>query len=160
MNTNFLFPLTEDACSSVAVAAGVELGGAGYEFAGDYGNKGCYFYTSGPYADRAYFGTGGSDAQMQEGLPKRTPDMPERFPAQGAVGAGATADDARITETGTSGLSVWRPVDPPAKLIRDDMLFDAMKKSITLDGLFVGAYQNPVSLCTHDCADDWNIMLI
>ena len=149
VNTNFLFPLTEDACSSVAVAAGVELGGVGYDFAGDYGNKGCYFYTHGVYAGHAYFGTGGSDAQMQEGAKGDA----ERFPAQGAVGAGATADDARITETGTSGLSVWRPVEPPAKLVRDDMLFDAMKKSITLDGLFVGACRNPVSLCAHDCAD-------
>merc|ERR1711865_231535 len=62
---DYLFPLTEDACATIAIANGVELGGVGYDFAGTYGTKGCYWYSSGTYGGKAYFGTGGSDADMQ-----------------------------------------------------------------------------------------------
>jgi hypothetical protein len=59
-----LFPMTPASCAATANATGVELGGAGYDFAGDFGTKGCYMYTSGAYANKAYFGTGGTDEAM------------------------------------------------------------------------------------------------
>ena len=46
-----------------AANAGLELGGGGHEFAGDYGTKGLYYYTSGTYKGQAFFGTGGTAAQ-------------------------------------------------------------------------------------------------
>jgi len=63
----FLLPLTEDACATAATANGLSLGGP-YPFAGDYPTKGCFWYRYrfGPdYVGQAYFGTGGSDAEMQ-----------------------------------------------------------------------------------------------
>ena len=46
-----------------AVKAGLELGGGGTEFAGDYGTKGLYTYTLGKYKGMAFFGTGGTAAE-------------------------------------------------------------------------------------------------
>ena len=75
---------TEDACEAEALAQSLQLGGAGYDFAGSYGTKGCYSYDSGKYLGRAYFGTGGTVKEMEavprapkyricneEGRPKR-----------------------------------------------------------------------------------------
>jgi hypothetical protein len=58
--------MTEDACAAASAAAGIETGGVGYDFAGDYGTKGCYMYTTGTYGGHSYFGTGGSDAAQRE----------------------------------------------------------------------------------------------
>lgn len=41
-----------------------EQGGAGYAFSGNYGSKGCYYYKTGKYAGRAYWGIGGSSEQQ------------------------------------------------------------------------------------------------
>ena len=41
-------------------------GGAGYAFAGNYGTKGCYYYNSGKYKGRAYWGTGGSRSDFKK----------------------------------------------------------------------------------------------
>jgi len=46
-----------------AVKAGLELGGGGNEFAGDYGTKGLYTYTLGKYKGMAFFGRGGTAAE-------------------------------------------------------------------------------------------------
>ena len=51
-------------CKTAAKAKGLKLGGKGYAFSGGYGTKGCYAYKGGKYNGRAYFGTGGSKAQM------------------------------------------------------------------------------------------------
>ena len=56
---------TQDACAAAAQAIGLELGGNGYAFSGSYQTKGCYSYESGKYQGMAYFGTGGSPAQME-----------------------------------------------------------------------------------------------
>ena len=42
----------------------LEEGGAGHAFEGDYSQKGCYAYSSGEYANRAYYGLGGSDSEI------------------------------------------------------------------------------------------------
>lgn len=57
---------TEENCRLAAIAAGLEIGGAGYPFAGDWGVKGCYAYdsTSADYAGMAYYGLGGTEAEM------------------------------------------------------------------------------------------------
>ena len=55
---------TQDACAAAAQAKGLILGGNGYAFSGSYGTKGCYSYNGGKYIGMAYFGTGGSPAQM------------------------------------------------------------------------------------------------
>jgi hypothetical protein len=56
---------TQDACAAAAQAKGLILGGSGYAFSGSYQTKGCYSYNGGKYSGMAYFGTGGSPAQME-----------------------------------------------------------------------------------------------
>jgi len=56
--------LTQDECAAAAQAKGLQLGGAGYDFAGPYGTKGCYTYGSGKYKGMVYFGTGGTEDEM------------------------------------------------------------------------------------------------
>jgi len=53
---------TESACEAAALAKGLLIGGAGHDFTGSFVTKGCYAYTSGQYAGRAYFGLGGTAA--------------------------------------------------------------------------------------------------
>ena len=43
---------------------GLSLGGGGVAFAGNHGTKGCFTYASGTHAQYAYYGTGGTDAEM------------------------------------------------------------------------------------------------
>ena len=51
----------------VAVRFGkLKRGGAGYSFAGNYGTKGCYYYDSGKYKGRAYWGTGGKKSDYRK----------------------------------------------------------------------------------------------
>lgn len=72
-------PFSEDACRLAATFDGLELGGAGYDFVGAYGTKGCYGYkksSSSTYAGTAYFSTGGTDAQKGATL-----DYPKYRPA-------------------------------------------------------------------------------
>jgi len=61
-------PYSLERCKEVAKALGLEIGGAGHSFAGDYSNKGCYAYNSDAYKSSfegvAYYGTGGSKSQM------------------------------------------------------------------------------------------------
>ena len=47
-----------------------------------------------------------------------------------------TGDGVMVHETGTSGLAVWKPVQPPKLLVEDDMMFSALKAKITADGVF------------------------
>jgi len=56
--------LTHQGCADTARALGLSLGGGGLEFASDFTSKGCYSYSSGPYAGMAFFGTGGSEEEM------------------------------------------------------------------------------------------------
>ena len=60
--------LTQDACSVAATAQGLQLGGNGSAFASDNGTKGCYYYPSGPYGGMAFYGTGGTVAEMSTSL--------------------------------------------------------------------------------------------
>ena len=46
-----------------ARALGLQIGGAGHPFVGDWGTKGLYAYSSGQYSGMAYFGTGGSERE-------------------------------------------------------------------------------------------------
>ena len=61
-------PYSEQACRDVANALGLSLGGVGYSFASDYSQKGCYAYSSGKYAGKAYYGTGGTTEEMKKSL--------------------------------------------------------------------------------------------
>jgi hypothetical protein len=56
---------SEQACRNAAIDAGLQAGGDGYAFAGDYVGTGCYAYSSGQYAGMAYYGyaDGGGDVQ-------------------------------------------------------------------------------------------------
>jgi hypothetical protein len=45
-------------CLEVARHFKKKIGGAGYKFMGDYNTKGCYYYKSGKYKGRAYWGIG------------------------------------------------------------------------------------------------------
>ena len=44
-----------------ARALGLQIGGAGHPFVGNWGTKGLYAYCSGQYSGMAYFGTGGTE---------------------------------------------------------------------------------------------------
>ena len=44
-----------------ARAVGLQIGGAGHPFVGDWATKGLYAYRSGKYSGIAYFGRGGSE---------------------------------------------------------------------------------------------------
>ena len=57
---------SEKSCQAAAEAAGLQIGGGGYNFAGEYGTKGCYTYNSGKYEGMAFFGTGGDTIAMSE----------------------------------------------------------------------------------------------
>jgi len=57
-------PYSAEACRAAAQRLGLEEGGAGHAFEGDYSQKGCYAYSSGEYANRAYYGLGGSDSEI------------------------------------------------------------------------------------------------
>lgn len=57
---------TVSAAEALAKAFGLRLGGPGTPFAGNYTTKGLYAYQSGKHKGAAFFGTGGSEAQMVE----------------------------------------------------------------------------------------------
>ena len=59
---------SEDACRSAGERLGLELGGGGYEFIGDYATKGCYAYNeeSSNYGGKIFYGTGGTEEDMRE----------------------------------------------------------------------------------------------
>jgi len=57
-------PFTDcESCRLLAEDNGLEIGGAGFAFAGVYSTKGCYTYRTGTYQCHAYCGTGGSAAE-------------------------------------------------------------------------------------------------
>lgn len=64
-------------CANAARIMGLKLGGNGTPYAGNHQTKGCYYYTSGPYKGRAYYGTGGTDAQNRF--------ISSKFPTQARV---------------------------------------------------------------------------
>eukprot|EP01043_Picozoa_sp_COSAG02_P014022 COSAG02_NODE_571_length_20173_cov_14.694032_1_plen_3006_part_10 len=53
-------PVNEQDAAALAKALGLKLGGAGFDFAGEFSSKGLYSYKSGKFAGRAFFGRGGS----------------------------------------------------------------------------------------------------
>ena len=83
--------LTEAACSAAATAAELDEGGGGYPFASStYTVKGCYSYNSGSYAGMAFWGTGGTYAEMTATLsgskyrvscPEQCQELPAAPPA-------------------------------------------------------------------------------
>ena len=50
--------LSQGACAVEAQKQGLQLGGGGYSFAGKFGTKGCYSYTSGEYKGMAFYSNG------------------------------------------------------------------------------------------------------
>jgi len=82
--------ITEDSCKKVAESLGLKIGGGGYAFAESYSTKGLYAYKSGKYSGMAFFGKGGTEAQMKQPLkhPKYRPTPPpaatdEKVPQKG-----------------------------------------------------------------------------
>ena len=59
---------TEEGCRQRAQDLGLSEGGLGFAFAGSYSTDGCYAYSSGTYAGIAFFGRGGTEAQMSTEL--------------------------------------------------------------------------------------------
>ena len=65
--------LTKEACEETVEnlnkkGYSLQKGGAGSEFSGTYGTKGCYAYHSGEYDGRVYWSNGGSQKQMEEAV--------------------------------------------------------------------------------------------
>lgn len=82
--------MTEDSCKKVAESLGLKIGGGGYAFGGSYSTKGLYAYNSGNYSGMAFFGKGGTEAQMKQPInhPKYRPTPPpaatdEKVPQKG-----------------------------------------------------------------------------
>ena len=48
---------SEADCEKWALKNGMKVGGGGYEFSGDYGTKGCYYYSGGKYENMTFWGT-------------------------------------------------------------------------------------------------------
>ena len=87
---------SEQSCQAAAEAAGLQIGGGGYDFAGTgWKSKGCYTYNSGKYEGMAFFGSDGDAAAMSEPLDE--PKVRIMCPAP------TTADDVKT-----------EPVIPPA----------------------------------------------
>jgi hypothetical protein len=55
-------------CERAAKAKGLSLGGNGYNFVGEYGTQGCYYYTSGSYKNMAFFGVYPDDTPSTQRL--------------------------------------------------------------------------------------------
>jgi len=64
-------PYTAEKCRAVAEGLGLRLGGFGHAFEDNYSQKGCYAYRSGRYAGIAFYGSGGSDAEISNPRTKR-----------------------------------------------------------------------------------------
>jgi len=64
-------PYTAEKCRAVAEGFGLRLGGFGFAFEDNYSQKGCYAYSSGKYAGIAFYGSGGSDAEISDPTTKR-----------------------------------------------------------------------------------------
>ena len=77
---------SEDACRSAGIDLGLKLGGEKYAFTGDYPTKGCYAYTdqSKDYAGEIYFGTGGTQEEMQSYTSKVHQFRPEGYDCKGS----------------------------------------------------------------------------
>ena len=91
------------------MALGLELGGGGVDFAGESSTKGCYSYDSGEFAGKAYFGTGGSQAEMEQAVeaPKYritcqdpSPEVPRVVGTPSTWGGGACAESAAERASG------------------------------------------------------------
>ena len=83
--------MTEDSCKKVAESLGLKIGGGGYAFSGSYSTKGLYAYNSGNYSGMAFFGKGGTEAQMKQPInhPKYRPTPPPVTTAPAAPAAPA-----------------------------------------------------------------------
>ena len=50
---------------------GLDLGGRGLKFAGDYSEVGCFSYSSGGLKGKVFYGTGGTIQQMKQDVSLR-----------------------------------------------------------------------------------------
>ena len=61
-------PYSQQACADAVTNLGLNFGGAGHNFAGNYDKKGCYSYNSDTSYGKdkiTYYGTGGSGEQIK-----------------------------------------------------------------------------------------------
>ena len=75
-------PFTELAARDLAVSLGLNLGGGGHSFADRHATHGLYAYHTGEFAGMAFFGSGGTEAQMASlvALPKYRPSCVGQTP--------------------------------------------------------------------------------
>lgn len=57
-----------EACEYSGKRLGLQLGGNGYAFSGDYSSKGCYSYYNGTHQGMIFYSTGGSEDEMKQKL--------------------------------------------------------------------------------------------
>ena len=92
LSENCVSPTTEWECMSAALVSGLSLGGAGYDFAGDYGSgRGCYTYTSNSkYVGIAYWSTSGdpTNTALSSGLARV--DLCSAIDTSGGGGGGSS----------------------------------------------------------------------
>ncbi len=64
-------PYSQSACIAATLSMGFQTGtiqNSGYDFAGDYENKGCYVYLYGTFEGLSFYGKNGTVEQMQQSL--------------------------------------------------------------------------------------------
>jgi len=105
---------SEKSCQAAAEAAGLQIGGGGYDFAGTgWKSKGCYTYNSGKYEGMAFFGSDGDAVAMSEPLdepkvrimcpaPPRADDI--TAPAPVPVGEECTGRTVTVKRMDPNGL--------------------------------------------------------
>ena len=104
---------SEDACAAEAQKQGLQLGGGGYPFAGAFGTKGCYSYTSGGYKGMAFYGTGGTQSAMQSSDPRDVPPPKYRIDTSGFCN---NEDMSGAHHDGTPGMSEGTSDDTAAEV--------------------------------------------
>jgi len=90
-----------DACRTQAQRAGLQLGGSDYAFVGNYGIKGCHYYSDSdsPFVNQAYWGTGATSCLE---IIEEPPDNSQRLPC---------GTDVVLVVGGTVSI----PTNPPAR---------------------------------------------
>lgn len=110
----------EEEARLMATRLGLQLGGAGQDFTGDYETKGFYAYNEGNYTGMAFFGTGGDQFQME--APVSEPENGQYRPADAIFLINDELDNSDESDAKADGdQSVEATKAKRCKKFRDNM---------------------------------------
>ena len=122
--------VTVDACTQRAIALGLSLGGGGWAFSSTtYNVKGCYAYSVAPREGWAFFGAGGTVAQMQAPVSAGSfgryrvtcetglPSPPTLPPPQAATGYSLAAAETLCADAGLNVVTTQEMCESAALLL-------------------------------------------